>query len=56
MEEERRREEKVQVELLNHFTLYGVIVDKNNSGIWLKTSEQTSFINYDGIYQIKRLF
>ena len=37
------------------FTLYGEIVEKTEAGVWFKTSQQTSFINYDLISDIREV-
>lgn len=43
------------VELKSGFVLYGVIIDKTDAGIWFKTKQQTSFLNYDTINCIKEV-
>jgi len=57
-EEERQKNsfvgESVSVELKTGFFLYGTVIDQINSGIWLETPEQTSFISFDAIFLIKK--
>jgi hypothetical protein len=52
--EEGMKEQHVAVELKTGFVLYGIIVDKTDAGIWLKTNQMTSFNNYDTIANIKK--
>jgi len=35
------------------FVLYGEIVDKTEAGVWLKTNQETSFISYEKILEIR---
>jgi len=46
-------EEHKKVVLKTGFCLYGILVDKTEAGIWLKTKSETSFINYDIIKEIR---
>jgi len=45
--------EHVKVELNSGFVLYGVIEDKSDAGIWLKSNTETSFINFNTIKFIR---
>ena len=45
--------EKVKVIKKDGFVLFGIIVDKTEAGIWLKTEQEISFINYDLIQEIR---
>jgi len=40
-------------ELNNGFVLYGEIVQQNDAGVWFKTKQETSFINFLEIKFIK---
>lgn len=44
---------KVDVQQIDDFHLYGLIVSFEQYGIWLKTQRETSFITYQNIKQIR---
>lgn len=44
---------KVDVQQIDDFHLYGIIVSFEQHGIWLKTQRETSFITYQNIKQIR---
>ena len=46
---------KYKVEYKDGFVLYGEITEKTEAGIWFKTKQQTSFINYDLIASIREV-
>lgn len=46
-------EEEVKVSLESGFVLYGTIIKKELHGIWLKTDQETSFINFNVIRDIR---
>lgn len=43
----------VAVTKSDNFVLYGIIISREQHGIWLKTKKETSFITYNNIKEIK---
>lgn len=53
MKKETLLNKKVKVSLETGFVLYGTLVDTESHGIWLKTDQEVSFINYNTIRDIR---